>query len=67
MKKQKPRNYFTYYYKIGKRIKHGGMTDDLERREKEHQQKWPRGHIFQVGYRKTKKGAERWEKKKGFR
>lgn len=65
-RKQKPRNVYTYVFKVGKKIKHGGRTKDLKQREKEHQQKWPKGHIVKVGRVKTKKGALKWEKKKGF-
>ena len=62
----KPRNTYKYYFKVGKKIVHGGITDDLERREKEHQQKWSKGHIKQVGRCTTEEAAEKWEKKKGF-
>ena len=46
-----------YYFKLGNKIVHGGITDDLERREQEHQQKCPKGHIFQVGYCTTEEDA----------
>lgn len=62
----RPRNTFKYHYKVGNKIVHGGITNDLERREIEHQQKWPKGHIKQVGRRTTKDAAEKWEKDKGF-
>jgi len=35
----KPRDTFKYLYKIGNKIVHGGITNDLDRREQEHQQK----------------------------
>jgi hypothetical protein len=35
--------------RAGNKIVHGGVTDDRVRREREHQQKWPKGHIVQVG------------------
>ena len=60
------RDTYKYHFKIGNKIKHGGITDDLERREQEHQQKWPKGHIKQVGRRSTENGARQWEKDKGF-
>jgi len=66
-KRQRPRNYFTYYFKDGRKIVHKGMTDNLERREQEHKQKWPSGHIVKVGRRKTEEGAKKWEKKQGVR
>lgn len=62
----KPRDTHKYLYKIGNKIVHGGITIDLERREEEHQQKWPKGHITQVGRRTTEDAAREWEKDKGF-
>lgn len=62
----KPRDTHKYLYKIGNKIVHGGQTNDLERREQEHQQKWPNGHIKQVGRRTTEEAARKWEKEKGF-
>lgn len=61
-----PRDTYKYQYKIGNKIVHGGITDDLDRREGEHQQKWPKGHIVQVGNRTTEEGARKWEKDKGY-
>lgn len=62
----KPRIFYNYYFKVGNKIVHGGMTEDLEQREKQHQQKWPKGHIVKVGNAKTEEGARKWEEKKGF-
>lgn len=62
----KRRDTCKYYFKEGNKIVHGGITDDLERREKEHQEKWPKGHIKQVGRRTTEEAAREWEEKKGF-
>ena len=62
----KPRNTCKYLFKVRNKIVHGGITDDLERREVEHQQKWPKGHIVQVGHRTTEEAAREWEKDKGF-
>ena len=62
----KPRDTSKYLYKIGNKIVHGGITNDLERREQEHQQKWSKGHIKQVGRRTTEEAARKWEKVKGF-
>ncbi len=58
----KSRDTYKYYFKIGNKITHGGITDDLERREQEHQQKWPKGHIYKVGRRTTDEAAREWEK-----
>ncbi len=62
----KPRDTYKYQFKVGNKIVHGGITDDLERCEVECQQKWPKGHIKQVGPRTTKKVAREWEKDKGY-
>ncbi len=62
----KQRNHYKYQYKIGNKIVHGGITKDLERREQEHQQKWPKGHIKQVGRKTTEDAARDWEKDKGY-
>jgi len=62
----KPRNTYKYYFKVRNKIVHGGITDDLERREKEHQHRWPNGHIKQVGRKTTEEAAREWEKKEGF-
>ena len=62
----KKRDTYKYYYKIGNKILHGGITNDLERREQEHQEKWSKGHITQVGRKTTEDAAREWEKKKGF-
>ncbi len=62
----KPRNTNKYLYKIGHKVVHGGITEDLVRREKEHMQKWPKGHIYKVGNKTTEEAAMDWEKKKGF-
>ena len=62
----KTRDTYKYYFKKGNRIVHGGITDNLERRKQEHKQKWPNGHIFQVGRRTAEDAAREWEQKKGF-
>ena len=61
----KPRNTYKYQLKVGNKIVHEGITDDLERREQEHKQKWSKGHIKQVGHRTTEEAAREWEKKRG--
>jgi predicted GIY-YIG superfamily endonuclease len=62
----KARDIFKYQFKVGGKIVHGGITDDLERREQEHQQEWPKGHIVQVGRKTTEDAAREWEKDKGY-
>jgi predicted GIY-YIG superfamily endonuclease len=58
------RNWNKYDYKVGNKIKHSGITKDLEQREQEHQQRWPGGHIVQVGRATTKDVALEWEETK---
>jgi len=58
----KPRNTYKYHFKIGNKIVHSGITDDLKRREQEHQQKWPTGHIKHVGHKTTEDAARKWER-----
>ena len=44
----KTRDTYKYQFGDGNKMLHGGITNDLPRREREHQQKWPDGHIKQV-------------------
>lgn len=53
-----------YDFKMGNKILHSGITNDLERREVEHQQRWPKGHIVQVGRATTEEAALEWEETK---
>lgn len=59
------RDWYTYHFKVGNQIVHRGRTQDLERREMEHQQRWRDGHISQVGGPKTEDGARAWEEDQG--
>lgn len=61
-----PRNTYKYQFKVGNKIVHGGITNDLGRREAEHKEKWPGGHIKQVGRRTTEDAARKWEKNKRY-
>jgi predicted GIY-YIG superfamily endonuclease len=56
-----PRNHYTYSFKVGRKVVHNGITTDLDRREREHQQRWPSGFIVQIGNAKTEEGARTWE------
>ena len=62
----KNRDTFKYQFKVVNKIVHGGITDDLQCREQEHQQKWPGGHITQVGRKTTEEAARQWEAEKGY-
>ncbi|MBA7585209.1 hypothetical protein ES708_27180 [subsurface metagenome] len=57
------RDISKYHFKVGNKIVHSGITDDLDRREQEHKRKWPNGHIFQVGNKTTEEAARKWEQK----
>ena len=57
-----PRDTFKYHFKTGNKIVHSGITNDLDRREQEHRQERPKGHIFKVGNRTTEDAAREWEK-----
>lgn len=57
-----PRDTSRYHFKSGNNIFHTGITNDLERREREHQRDIdPAGHITPVGRRTTRDGAKDWE------
>jgi predicted GIY-YIG superfamily endonuclease len=60
----KKRDTYTYDFKVGSKIVHSGITNDLSRREAEHKQRWSNGRIHQVGNVKTRDGALNWEKTK---
>lgn len=60
------RKIYKYQFKVGRKIVHGGITVDLERREQEHKQKWPEGHIVKVGRVTTEDAAREWERDKGY-
>ena len=55
------RDTYKYHLKRGNKIIQSGITDDLERREQEHQQKHPTAHIKQVGRKTTEDAARDWE------
>ena len=59
------RDTYKYQFKVGNKIVHKGITSNLSRREVEHQQQWPTGHIKQVGRVVTEESARDWEKEQG--
>ena len=63
MARAEKRDTYKYHFKLGNKIVHTGITNDLDRREKEHQSRrgWAKGHIVQVGYRTTRSAARAWE------
>ncbi len=60
----KPRDNYKYDFKIGNKIVHSGITNDLNRREQEHKQRWPNGYIAKVGRATTEEAARKWEETK---
>ena len=61
----KERDTYKYHFKVGNRIVHRGITNDLNRREEELKQTWPDGHITQVGNITTRDAGLRWERRGG--
>lgn len=57
------RDTYKYHLKRGNEIIYSGITNNLERRENEHQRKYGKDvHIYKVGNISTKEGAKEWEK-----
>ena len=58
------RDTYKYHLKRGNKVIRSGITNDLDRREKEHQRNSGKDvHVQQVGNRTTREGAREWEKK----
>jgi predicted GIY-YIG superfamily endonuclease len=57
----KERDTYKYQFKVGNKIVHRGVTNDLNRREAEHKQRWPEGKIKKVGKITTREKALEWE------
>ena len=57
-----PRDTAKYKLTHRGKIVHRGITNDLERREREHQEKWPGSRIEQIGRKTTRDAAREWEK-----
>ena len=61
------RDTYKYQLKEGRKVVHRGITNDLHRRETEHQSEYPGAEIKQVGCRTTSEAALRWERLGGRR
>ena len=62
------RDTYKYHFKRGNKILHTGITNDLERREREHKQKYgENGHIKKVGIATTRISALQWESEQAER
>ncbi len=58
-----PRDTYKYHFKKGNKIVHTGITNDLDRREREHKSEHEEsGHITQVGRKTTRDAALAWER-----
>ncbi len=58
------RDTYKYHLKRGNKVIRSGITNNLDRREREHQRDLGDDvHIQQVGRRTTREGAKEWEKK----
>lgn len=65
--KQQKRDTYKYHFIHNGKVVHRGITDDLQRRESEHQRKWKGGWIKQVGNRTTRDAGIKWEEEGGKR
>lgn len=61
------RDTYKYHLKQRHRTVYRGITYDLERREAEHQERFPGSRISQVGRRTTREAALKWERYGGRR
>lgn len=50
-----------YEFKVGAKVVHRGITNDPQRREVEHQQRWPGGKLTVVTRLMTEAQARVWE------
>ena len=72
--KNQTRSTYKYWFKVGNLRVHCGITNDLSRREREHQLSgevtrhngkkyyWKNGHIVKVGNMTTREAAMNWER-----
>ncbi len=57
------RDTYKYHLKQGNKIIRSGITNDLDRREDEHQREYGKDvHVTKVGRAATREGAKDWEK-----
>ena len=62
------RKTYKYHFKIGRKTVHTGITNDLDRREQEHQRTFGEdGHIKPVGRATALDEALRWEREQTAR
>ena len=58
---------YRYHWKKENKVVHRGVTNDLYRRQAEHQEQFPGAKIEQIGRRTTRDAALRWEREGGKR
>lgn len=61
------RDTYRYHFIKDRKVAHRGITNDLERREAEHQNRYGNGSIRQVGPRVSRDSALKWERDGGKR
>ena len=61
------RKTYRYHFKVGEKVVHTGITTDPERREREHQVRWPTGRIERVGEPTSHSAAWQWEREQNGR
>ncbi len=59
---RKKRDTYKYEWKKGNKTLSYGITNDLERRESEHQREVPGSHLRNIGNASSEDGARDWEK-----
>ena len=63
----KKRDTFKYQLRDGRKIVHGGITNDLARRESEHKRTFGQNvKLTKVGRKTTREAALKWERDKGY-
>lgn len=61
------RDTYKYQLKKGGKVVHRGITNDLNRREAEHQVQYPGTTLKQEGRKVTRESALKWERQGGKR
>lgn len=63
---KEPRDTNKYRLWQRRKVVHHGITNDLERREREHQERWPGSRIQKIGRKTTRLAARKWENERGY-
>ena len=61
----KPKDTYRYHLKVGRTIVYRGVTNDLKRREAEHNIRWPGAELKSIGGKTTRETALKWERDGG--